>query len=109
MTHDNANPLKKVWQMSDAEREDAEEADGERWQAIDSLRSGARALLMQAVRAHRTACDILQKQIRADSLQLVEWTIQEAKRLLQLAAEKAEESNKACGAEENRERGLRIR
>jgi hypothetical protein len=82
MSHDNANPPSKVWQMSDAEREAAEDADGERWQAIDSLRSGARALLMQAVKAHRAACDILHKQIRAESLQLVEWTIEEAERLL---------------------------
>ena len=108
MSHDNANAPKKVWQMSDAEREAAEDADGERWQAIDSLRSGARALLMQAVKTHRAACDILHKQIRADSLQLVEWTIEEAKRLLQLAAEKAEESHEAFGEEENLERERRI-
>jgi hypothetical protein len=109
MIPDNANPPEKVWQMSDAEREAAEEADGERWQAIDSLRSGARALLMQAVKAHRDACDILHKQVRADSLQRVEWTIEEARRLLQLAAEKAEESHQAFGEEENLERERRIR
>ena len=108
MSDDNANPPKKVWQMSYAEREAAEEADGERWQAIDSLRSGARALLMQAVKAHKAACDILHKQIRADSLQLVEWTIEEAKRLLQLAAEKAEESHEAFGEQANLERERRI-
>jgi len=109
MSHDNANPQKKVWQISHAEREAAEDADGERWRAIDSLRSGARALLMQAVKAHRAACDILNKQIRTDSLQLVESTIEQAKRLLQLAAEKAEESHKAFGEEENLERECRIR
>jgi hypothetical protein len=109
MSPDNANPPKKAWQMSDAEREAAEEEDGERWRAIDPLRSGARALLMQAVKAHRAACDILHQQIRADSLQLVESTIEEAKRLLQLAAEKAEESHEAFGEEENLERELRIR
>ena len=109
MSHDNANRPKKVWQMSYPEREAAEKADGERWQAIDSLRSGARALLMQAVKAHRAACDILHQQIRVDSLQLVESTIEEAKRLLQLAAEKAEESHRAFGEEENLERERRIR
>jgi uncharacterized protein HemX len=109
MRSDNANPPEKVWQMSDAEREAADEADGERWQAIDSLRSGARALLMQAVKAHRAACDILHKQVRELSLQRVEWTIEEARRLLRLAAEKAEESHQAFGEEENLERERRIR
>jgi hypothetical protein len=95
--------------MSDAERETAEEADAERWQAIESLRSGARALLLQAVKAHRAACDILHKQVRADSLQRVDWTIEEAQRLLRLAAEKAEESHQAFGEEEDLQQEGRIR
>jgi hypothetical protein len=109
MSPDNANIPEKVWQMSEAEREAAEEADGERWQAIESLHSGAKALLLQAVKLHRAACDILYKQVRADSLQRVEWTIEEARRLLQLAAEKAEESHKAFGEEEDLEREPRCR
>jgi hypothetical protein len=95
--------------MSDAEREAAENADTERWQAIESLRSGATALLLQAVKTHRAACDILHKQVRAESLQRVEWTIEEAQRLLHLAAEKAEESHQAFGEEEDLERERRIR
>jgi len=103
MSPDDANMPKKVWQMSDAEREAAEEADAERWQAVESLRSGARALLLQALKSHRAACDILHKQVRADSLQRVEGTIEEAQRLLHLAAEKAEESHQAFGEEEDLE------
>jgi len=74
-------------------RKAEEKVDEELWLDAGALQAGARALFLKAIKTHKSACDAFNKFTREDGLQQCDGLIGEGRRLLKMAAAKAEQSH----------------
>ena len=71
-------------------RQQREEAEAALCLDMEMLRDGAEGLFRKALEEHAAACDLSEPMLRADALARVDDIIASAKRLLEMAAEKAQ-------------------
>ena len=76
-----------------------EKVDEELWLEAGAMQAGARTLFLTAIKIHKSACDAFNKFTREDGLQQCDGLIGEGRRLLKMAAAKAEQSHGASEEE----------